>query len=188
MRARSSAGGSARHGICAIWSARTSVTVLYAQSGAGKSSLLNAGLRPLLPTAGFGQSAVRFVRLGGPVTAPSTIDNIYAYNATITAFPAAEQATHALAGFVELLNTTSRAGPTLLVLDQAEELFTEHSHRWKEREPFVSALGRLAEQNPELRLLISIREDYLAELDSYASLMPHGFSLLSAERLRATSA
>jgi hypothetical protein len=62
--------------------------------------------------------------------------------------------------------------PRLLVFDQFEELFTVYPDRWRERRPFFEEIARAVEDDPLLRTIVALREDYVAELDPYASIVP----------------
>src|SRR3712207_8212505 len=55
-------------------------------------------------------------------------------------------------------------------------LFRSHPDRWTEREGFFAQLGQALRDNPELHVLISIREDFVANLDPYGDHVPGGRS------------
>lgn len=64
------------------------------------------------------------------------------------------------------------AGPRfVLVIDQFEELITGHPDRWREREDFFRQLNQTLLDDPNLWVVLSLREDYLASLDPYAELL-----------------
>lgn len=62
--------------------------------------------------------------------------------------------------------------PRVIFIDQFEELFTAFPERWRDRRELFDQLGQALEVNRRLRLVLVIREDYLAELDPYAFLLP----------------
>jgi DNA-binding transcriptional MerR regulator len=62
--------------------------------------------------------------------------------------------------------------PLLLVVDQFEELFTMYPERWNERREFLEQVGKALEDDRALRVLFSMREEYIGELDPYVSLLP----------------
>ena len=64
-----------------------------------------------------------------------------------------------------------------LIVDQFEEIITAHSERWQEREGFFRQLNQAMLDDPNLWVVLTLREDYVAALDPYAPLM--------ADRLRA---
>jgi WD40 repeat protein len=58
-----------------------------------------------------------------------------------------------------------------LVIDQFEEIITGHPDRWREREGFFRQLDAALQANPNLWIVLSLREDYVAALDPYAPLV-----------------
>lgn len=165
------------------------VVLFYAQSGAGKTSLLNAALIPklrdeeefdvLLPLRVQGQIQQGF-RIG-----PET--NIYMLNALLSS--GENQDPEKLAGMTlaEFLKTRPKkenkyGEPTLrvVIFDQFEELFTAYPENWKERQAFFEQVRDAIDGNPKkgivgdhlLRVIFSMREDYIAEMDPYAGILP----------------
>ena len=66
------------------------------------------------------------------------------------------------------------AGPAprfALVIDQFEEIITGHPDRWREREGFFRQLDAALQANPNLWVVLTLREDYVAALDPYAPLV-----------------
>ena len=64
-----------------------------------------------------------------------------------------------------------------VIVDQFEEIITAHSERWQEREGFFRQLNQAMLDDPNLWVVLTLREDYVAALDPYAPLV--------ADRLRA---
>ena len=60
--------------------------------------------------------------------------------------------------------------PQVLIIDQFEELLTTHPDRWQERAGFFEQLSTAMEQHPNLWVVLSLREDYIAGLEPYAHL------------------
>jgi hypothetical protein len=58
------------------------------------------------------------------------------------------------------------------VLDPFEELFTSFPERWRDRAPFFEQLQKVLDDDKLLRLVLVMREDYVAELDPYRDLLP----------------
>jgi len=121
--------------------------LLYAQSGAGKSSLLNAKVLPELE-AQEGCELMPVARVRGdlpPGIRAETITNLYMFNtlmswAEMTDLQPPQLVTMSLA---EFLRQVPRQGdedgyPVLrvLIFDQFEEMFTFYPERWPEREQF----------------------------------------------------
>ena len=164
------------------------IVLLYAQSGAGKTSLVKAALIPLLvneekfdvlPT-------LRVREQTATCAAPEKIQNIYMFNALMSAThsdddqPGSEDdlgrlAQMSLPDFLQQRknitdNTAFR--PTVLVFDQFEELFTLYPERWEERQQFFEQIRDALADDSLLRVLFSMREDFIAELDPYAFCLP----------------
>ncbi len=151
------------------------VVLLYATSGAGKTSLLNAGLRPYLRQRKR-MSSLPILRVGGDIpfnAARNRINNIYVFNALLTLY-GDNTAPENLArqSLQQGLNAHIPKQSCLLIFDQFEELFTTHPERYQDREDFFRQLQECLTQWPRLSLLFSMREDYLAHLDSYAARLP----------------
>ncbi len=102
--------------------------VLVGPSGAGKSSLLRAGLLPLLEGR-----AVVFEPAAGPAAALKT-------------------------ALAEFHDAGSAAGPTTIVVDQFEAVFTECADEAQRRE-FVAALCDLT-QTGTARVVLALRADF----------------------------
>ncbi len=60
----------------------------------------------------------------------------------------------------------------MLILDQFEEIITTHPSRWQDRPGFFRQLAEAMEADPYLWVVLSLREDYVAALEPYASLLP----------------
>lgn len=197
--------------------------VLYAPSGAGKTSLLNALVIPLLEKEGDLQ-VYPFARVRGPLPAgldPAEITNLYVFhsllswcgtaaapktlaNQTIAQFltnpPQAKAETAAGEGILSLGEFLTTPEPAfdgeeglpparVLVFDQFEELFTTYPERWRDREGLFNQLERALHDDPLLRVVFSLREDYVAQLDPYASLMPKNLrTRFRLERMRPDAA
>jgi hypothetical protein len=73
----------------------------------------------------------------------------------------------------------------VVVFDQFEELFNFYPERWPEREQFFIQVREALAQDPYLRIVFLLREDYLAQLDPYTELLPGQFRhRFRMERLR----
>ena len=62
--------------------------------------------------------------------------------------------------------------PFVLIIDQFEEIITSHPDRWQERGTFFHQLNRALLNDPNLWVVLTLREDYIAELTPYANLLP----------------
>ncbi len=161
------------------------VVLLYSASGAGKSSLVNAGLVPVLDRKGF--DVLPTVRVG-LVTASS--------HANVFAATLAAQVGGTDGSIASVLQARGRAvdeegepAPRALVIDQFEELFTTHPELWSQRPGLFEALHEALEADERLRILLVMREEYLAQLEPYAALVPGALRIrLRLERLERASA
>ena len=63
--------------------------------------------------------------------------------------------------------------PTVLVIDQFEEIVTVYPNRWQERRAFFEQLRDTMDRLPRLWVVLTLREDYVASLEPYAELMPN---------------
>ena len=185
---------------------RKLLTILFGQSGLGKTSILRAGLVPRLRTQGY---CPVYVRIDYGREAPEPADQIKAAIAA-TARRSGEwtQAGVAVEGeslweFLHHRDDVLRdeAGRTLiplLIFDQFEEIFTlaQSDDFGRARAArFIADLSDLVENRPpkeleerleqddasaekfdfargDYRVLISLREDYLAPLEGLKSSMP----------------
>ena len=185
---------------------RKLLTVLFGQSGLGKTSILQAGLVPRLRPEGF---CSVYVRLDYDPKSPSPAEQIK--RAMMLATEAAgtwSQSGSAVAGetlweFLHhrddvLKDAGGRTLIPILIFDQFEEIFTlaqsDDAGRRRAQE-FLADLADLVENRPpaalegrierdetdaarfdfaraDYRILISLREDYLAHLEGLKAQMP----------------
>jgi hypothetical protein len=178
-------------------------SLLFAQSGAGKSSLLMAGLIPRLTQNRRkvrGRDIVEKLMRDAKVTRVGNgkeedePENIYVQS-VVSSLSTAEVSrdiahhtlTRALNAWCGIENriapapladggvtseSTESGLPFLLIFDQFEELFTRHPAYRQHREGFFTQVREALETYPDLRVLFSMREDYIAELVPYAHLLP----------------
>ena len=66
---------------------------------------------------------------------------------------------------------SSAPGKTVLIFDQFEEILTMDPAAIDAKREFFAQLGQLL-QNPHVWAIFALREDYLAQLDPYAHLVP----------------
>ncbi len=185
---------------------RKLLTILFGQSGLGKTSILQAGLVPRLRPEGF---CPVYVRLDYDPHSPPPAEQIK--RAVMRATEAAgtwTQSGTAVAGetlweFLHhrgdvLKDPTGRTLIPILIFDQFEEIFTlaqsDDAGR-KRAQEFLADLADLVENRPpvslearidrdeadaarfdfaraDYRILISLREDYLAHLEGLKGQMP----------------
>jgi WD40 repeat protein len=198
--------------------------LLYAQSGAGKTSLLNAGLIPRLKVKGF--QVRRPVRVSGQLASDiksEDIANLYIFNVLRTwvdcpadwralasetlgdflglPLKAPENLDFSQAPFEDSPETpdpresgevpsSKRQTPhSVLIFDQLEEIFEYYPERRADRGKFFKQVGEALQRDAHLRVVFAIREDYLAQLIPFLSLLPEGMKTrFRLERLQQASA
>jgi hypothetical protein len=176
--------------------------LVYAQSGAGKTSLLKAGVIPRLVQQGYKVLPPARVQCLLPTDlSPEKVANIFVFHALqhwaadLCHGPSAEKcAQTTLAEFLEPLVPPPRsdeesAAPMVIVFDQFEEFFTANAHRWQERAPFFEQLSQALEEIPTLKVVFVMREEYIAQLEPLDELLPEKLrTRMHLERLRGNSA
>ncbi len=174
------------------------LVLVYAQPGAGKTSLITAGLIYLLKEKQFEVLLVARVKgtLFGNIKSEE-ISNIFVFN-TLTSLAKDEHDVERLAKIklVEFMKEQKHMhddnGMALLhviIFDQFEEIFTSYQDRWKDREEFFEQVNIALEADPLLRVVFVIREDFISQLDPYEDHLPEKMWLsYHIERLRRNAA
>jgi photosystem II stability/assembly factor-like uncharacterized protein len=170
------------------------LVVVYAKSGLGKTSLLNAGVAPRLREA---DSLPLFVRVNdiqrGPMTSLLEGIRAEAERQHVEYVPGDSTSLWSFFKSVEFWRGDLLLSPVLIV-DQFEELFTLQSE--EEREKFLSELSYLvrgiappqpqtdsnvSNSPPAVHVVLSLREDFLGLLeeasDRIPEIMDHRFRL-----------
>lgn len=157
------------------------LVLVYAASGAGKSSLLNAGVVPELVAEGF--DVLPRGRVGVSLPAGAELEeqtNPYVRNllASLSLEAGGELPDGTLADYLRALPRPEGCSGRVIVIDQAEELFTFTPRGWQihQREFFLALRGALRDE-PDLRIIIVTREDYLAHFESFAGFFPGGLGV-----------
>ena len=157
------------------------VVLLYSQSGAGKTPLVNARLIPLLEREGF--RVFPTARVRGQIPhgiAPGRRLNPYVFNALMSwAGEKSEPEQLSDLSIHEFLRRAKPPGgagagfmPSAIIFDQFEELFTFYPERWQERHDFFGQIAHALDNDHTLRVAFVMREDYIAELDPYTADLP----------------
>ena len=177
------------------------LTVLFGRSGLGKTSLLKAGLIPRLRQRGYLPVLVRLdIRADAPEfedqIGAALVSEIAERRADSPARVSGESLWHTLhRNDFELWSSQNYPLTPILVIDQFEELFTfgrsaeemvdrvrlalgdlaenripEHLARQLKDDP--GAAGDLDLRSRRYKLLISLREDFLAELEGWCGAIP----------------
>jgi WD40 repeat protein len=163
------------------------VVLLYSPSGAGKSSLIAAGLVRQLEAEGF--EVLPTVRLTNEPPPGSSLSgpprNRYALSTLLsleeglppeyqhrTAELDAMTVAEYLANRPDL---DQKPGNDVLLFDQFEEVITADPNDRAAKEEFFADIG-IALSDRNLWALFAIREDFLAELDPYSRFVPTRFA------------
>jgi hypothetical protein len=160
------------------------IVLFYSPSGAGKSSLLEAGLRPDIERHGF--RVLPTIRVGHDLAGDDPGGpNRYLLSTLVSleeSRPIEQQRSPeelALSGLDAYLTTIAGEGePGLdpcLFFDQFEELFTLDPTDPDAKHAFMDEVG-VALRDRGLWALFSMREDFIAQLDPYLGLIPTRFS------------
>lgn len=158
-----------------------SAVLLYSQSGAGKTSLINAKLVPMLEEKRFEVLKPGRVRgLRPPDIQREAIRNIYVFNAirswddnnTDPKLLAELTLTDFLKQRKRRTNGNGETAPYIAIFDQFEELFTFYPERWENRQDFFEQIGDALEEDRSMRVVFAMREDYIAALDPYLGDLP----------------
>ncbi len=168
--------------------------LLFAQSGAGKTSIINAQVVPVLEQRGC--RVLANMRVSGSGTRPAGVNHFIA-NAIDHAWSELPKdgslpdraGLLTLADFLAALPAaTDEDGlpaPCVLIFDQFEEIFTWDQDKWREREGFFREVGDALDADKLLRVIFAMREEYIAELAPYLHLLPERLRTVQRlERLR----
>jgi formylglycine-generating enzyme required for sulfatase activity len=157
------------------------LTILFGQSGVGKTSLIKAGIIPRLEEKGYTSLCLRVLR----EPAASIVSSL-SQDAT-SPISNLQSPTPDLCSFLE--ETLPSELRLVIFLDQFEEFFVRLGK--KARVAFAKELAACLESDLDLRFVLSLRDDYLARLHSLSARLPNDILLnrfclenLSVEKAR----
>ncbi len=153
--------------------------LLSGRAGVGKTSLINAGLIPLLEKDGFEVFKPAFVGKKTEQLKFDDILNIYISNvlsqwSNQDETGQEELTQKTLAGFLDRRKSAigTDKPPRLVVFENLETLFTCQPERRKEREDFFYQVRDALVSDPLLRMIFVIRKPCIQQLAPYADLLP----------------
>jgi hypothetical protein len=162
------------------------IVTLYSPSGAGKSSLINAALRPALEKKRF--NVLPVIRVGKEFRSDdpnvqkanryvlSSLISLSTKNGGEKLVPVHELARMTLPKYLEQLPKETGTGANrVLIFDQFEEILTADSTDQFEKQEFFTQIGSVL-RNYEYWVLFSMREEHFAGLQPYLHLVPTGLS------------
>lgn len=179
------------------------LALIYSQSGAGKTSIFNAKVLPALKKKGFQVLKSVCVRSFLVSLAPANVKNTYVFN-TLQSLSGAKDISKLrkktlsrfLRGYPRERSNVDESTvpkgapiPRVIVFDQFEELFNldirdMHMQRLEFFRQIVEALN----DDILLRVVLVMREEYLAQLDTFQSLFGESIPSLRLKRLDKKSA
>jgi hypothetical protein len=162
------------------------IVLFYAQSGSGKSSLVNARLIPDLERKGY--KVLPVARVGGDPpenVSADKLENVFVFNTLLSLAEgkrglfgeikkdARAQIGKSLTDYIAEQALSAETKQHWLIIDQFEEIITTHPTKGlEERKNFFQQLKQMLDADEMLSLVLVMREDHLAGLDSFSSLLP----------------
>jgi hypothetical protein len=167
------------------------LVLIYAQSGACKTSIFNAQVIPSLEQCDYSILPIARVKMASRILMESNsktgvkvsdISNIYIFNALQSLNNTIKPDSILNKSLLEFLNeqfppTMDERGdliPQILIFDQFEELFNLIiDDRWAEQQKdFFNQISHTLIKNALLRIVFVIWEDYVAHLDPFKEILP----------------
>ncbi len=156
------------------------IVLLYSPSGAGKTSLIEAGLRPEMEKRDY--VVLPTIRVGHELTTAAGGVESNRYSRSVIASleerlaPASQLTAEQLASadLEEYLTQLSESQPDqrwCLFFDQFEELFTMNPVDVDAKKAFLAQLGSVM-KNRDFWVLLAMREDFIAQLDPHVDVLP----------------
>lgn len=148
--------------------------LIYAPSGAGKSSLLNTLVYESLAAQGL--EVLLGARVGGALpegVKAALIRNIFTFSVVYglggTAIPNVQCN---LTDTLQMRHVRADVRGRVIIFDQFEELFTQHTERFEDRKGFFTDVVDAMNADPDLRVVFAMRQEYLADIDPLFAELP----------------
>lgn len=169
------------------------IVILSAQSGAGKSSLLNARMVELLKNEKF--EIFKIQGLSSYISRDTIPDNVFVYNSVLALLKndKANQDLESLklSACLESIDPELAEHRFVIIIDQFEELFSSHFDRWNDRQEFLKQIQEICNNYTKSRIIFAIREDFLGRFGSISNNLkqsPYNFHLELLNKEKALSA
>jgi hypothetical protein len=150
------------------------LVLVYAPSGAGKSSLLNTLVHESLAERGL--EVLPGARVGGALpegVKAAEIRNIFTFSVVYGLGGADVPDPRCdLAEPLRMRHVRAGVRGRVIIFDQFEELFTQHAERFEDRKGFVADVVEAMRADPGLRAVFALRQEYLADLDPLLGELP----------------
>ena len=158
------------------------LTLIYSQSGVGKTSLFNTKiiyeLEKQYKFQTFPSARVRSLLSSEKI--PGDVNNLYMFNALLSLNPDAnldvlkkQDLSSFLKEHKQKKDKEEKSAPRVIVFDQLEELFGLYPENWyDQQQDFFQQITEALKEDIMLRIVFVIREEYLAQLSSFAELVP----------------
>lgn len=168
-----------------LWT-RHRLTILYGDSGVGKTSLLQAGVVPRLES--MEADVLPVGRIAYPTTFPraaASEANPYTFALLSSWLPGEPPARVSGLSIGEFLRRRERTGrldrpaPTLVVIDQFEDVFQRTGPRDHQRYDFVAELADALADRPRTHLLTCVRADRFDDMRQVAKTLGSGEAFAS---------
>jgi hypothetical protein len=154
------------------------LVVLFAPTGTGKTSLINAGVRPALERRGYATFYVR-VREDPVESARKAVEGEGWSLRPRLWFD------RQLVALTHDLGTDGQLKPVVVFFDQFEEFFLYLVREDAVKaQRFVASMARLLEVDAPVHVVFSLREEFLGEMDYFREAIPTIFQAESNLRLR----
>jgi hypothetical protein len=153
------------------------VVLVYAPSGAGKSSLLNTRVCQSLEEHRL--EVFMNARVGGALPEnikAAAIRNVFSFSViygldnTATPDPKCR-----LGDCLRLMGRKPGSSGRVLIFDQFEELFTQHPERFEDRAGFFEELTAALNEDLDLRVVLAMRQEYINDIDPLVETLPEDF-------------
>jgi len=154
------------------------VVLLYSPSGAGKTSLIQAGVTPLLEAEPLGAESFQPtmpLRVKTPPPPDRTVHNQYVYSIALDLLPQHQARELESLTFPQLLEVYEQQQTTpgirVLIFDQFEEVLTLNPADWDNQTVFFQEVGAALASRP-IWALFSMREEYIGGLKRFIRYFP----------------